>query len=259
MSNLKQILQNQSYAEIYFPIGADIIEQAIEAFLNFLQLPHNIKTHIDFSIAPSHRRGDVGYKHRDPIDHIYNDHKDFFHYHPEIFIRYKEFLQNHPEVNNFMLKAKPIWELTYIKLKEILNEFPMATEKVFDTDIPHIQLRFLRYNWQQSGKYLAKPHFDAGSCTLAIAESGPGLRIGSGPDDLKLVEHKQDHAIFMLSSNFRQMVNNDDISPGWHDVVQLDESKIGMAFARWAIVAFVDAVGVEALSKNETHKYYVYL
>jgi len=127
---------------------------------------------------------------------------------------------------------------------------------VFETEHPHILVRFLKYDWQSSGKYLAKPHFDSGSCTLAIAESDAGLRIGSCPDDLQLVEHKTNQAIFMLSSNYRQLLNADTLSAGWHDVIQLDETRIGQPFARWAIVAFIEAQGVDALPRTETHKWY---
>jgi hypothetical protein len=78
-----------------------------------------------------------------------------------------------------MLKAKPIWEATYQTVKKVLStfekDFPGLVNKVLKTEDPHVLLRFLRYDWQNSGNYLAKPHFDAGSFTLAIAESGPGL------------------------------------------------------------------------------------
>ncbi|WP_019216762.1 hypothetical protein [Legionella tunisiensis] len=156
------------------------------------------------------------------------------------------------------MKAKPIWELVYKTVHGILQvfekRFPGTMDKVFATDDVHILLRFLRYNWQESGKYLAKPHFDAGSFTLAIAESSPGLRIGSCPDDLKLVEHKDEHAVFMLASNFKQIMSTNEFSAGWHDVVQLDEALIGKPYARWAIVAFIEAHGVKALPRSETHK-----
>ncbi|UNM06242.1 MAG: hypothetical protein H6925_00305 [Holosporaceae bacterium] len=34
--------------------------------------------------------------------------------------------------------------------------------------------------------------------TFAIAESKPGLRMGSGPDDLKLVTHHDKQALFLF-------------------------------------------------------------
>ena len=161
---------------------------------------------------------------------------------------------------DFVFKAKPIWDLVYKTVQSILcsfeKEYPGIVDRVFATEHPHILLRFLKYEWQESGKYLAKPHFDAGSCTLAIAESCAGLRIGSCPEDLKLIEHHDQHAIFMLSSNFKQLLDAHDLKAGWHDVVQLDKSCIGKPFARWAIVAFIDAHGVKAMPRTETHKWY---
>ncbi|HHF7344097.1 TPA: hypothetical protein ACPSKB_000498 [Legionella feeleii] len=256
-----QFLQKQKYMQIPFAIKQDVLEEAVIAFFKFLEEPDSVKNYIDFTIAPIHRRGDVGFKHRDPNNHRYNDSKDFFHFHPALFKRYEDFLQTHPAVLDFVRKAKPIWELVYKTVHDILQvfekQFPGIVDKVFATDDVHILLRFLRYNWQESGKYLAKPHFDAGSFTLAIAESSPGLRIGSCPDDLKLVEHKDDHAVFMLASNFRQVMNTNEFAAGWHDVVQLDETLIGKPYARWAIVAFIEAHGVEALPRSETHKWYI--
>ena len=192
---------------------------------------------------------------------MYNDSKDFFHYHPAILDREKDFIESNPIVKDFLYKAQPIWELTSRVVKNILQtlepEFPGLHDKIFETDEEvHILLRFLKYEWTASQKYLAKPHFDAGSCTLAIAESSPGLRIGSCPEDLTLVAHKPENAIFMLASNFHKVMETEKLLPGWHDAIQLNETMIGKPYARWAVVAFIEAHNVEALSKSETHKYY---
>jgi hypothetical protein len=259
-NEIYQTLQEQFYIPVPFGIEPNIITDAVNAFFRFLQEPDEIKQHIDFTIAPKHRRGDVGFKHREADEGIYNDNKDFFHFHPAIFEQYDEFLKANPIVYDFILKAQPIWELTYSKIYQILSafepQFPGVVSNVFDTEHVHILLRFLKYEWEESGKYLAKPHFDAGSFTLAIAESGPGLRIGSCPDNLQLVKHQEGNAVFMLSSNFRKIMNSEDLSPGWHDVVQLDEALIGKPYARWAVVAFIEASEVEALPRSETHKWF---
>ena len=254
-------LQKQYYAYVPFLIEDKVYEDAMQAFFKFLDTPDNIKNHIDFKITDVHRRGDIGFKHRDPANDIYNDSKDFFHFHPAIFDKYPEFVENTPVVKDFMLKALPIWQLTYETICSILEifdqDFPGISDSFFKTQYPHVMLRFLKYNWQESGENLAKPHFDSGSLTLAISESSPGLRIGSCPEDLQIVEHKDNQAIFMLSSNFRKVMDTDEFKPGWHDVIQLDKTLIGRPFARYAIVAFIEADGVEALSREETHKWYV--
>jgi isopenicillin N synthase-like dioxygenase len=253
-------LRKEPYVQVGFPIPRPQLEEAVTSFLEFLELPDSLKNHIDLKIAPLHRRGDIGFKHRDPNNDPYDDSKDFFHFHPLIFEKYKDFLNVNPVIHNFMMQAKPIWDATYEIVQQIMKlidrRFNGASAKIFDTDEVHILLRFLKYNWNISGKYLAKPHFDAGSFTLAIAESCPGLRIGRGPDDLKVIDHKEGHTIFMVSSNFKKILDTDDFSPGWHDVIQLDETQIDKPFSRWAIVAFIEGANVEALPRSETHKWY---
>jgi hypothetical protein len=258
---LQKELKNNYYMNVPFPLERSTLESAMQAFFKLLDVSPEIKETIKYSIAPQHRRGDIGFTHREPGKDSYNDSKDFFHFHPTIFEKYGAFLQAHPIVYDFAFKANQIWNLVYETTHAILRsfdeKFPGTSYNVFKGEPVHIVLRFLKYNWQNSGRLLAKPHFDAGACTLAIGESCPGLRIGSCPDDLKLVDHIPGKAIFMWASNYRQVIDTDAFLPGWHDVIQLDETFIGRPFARWAVVAFIDAFGVEGLPKTETHKWRV--
>lgn len=253
-------LYKKPYTNVPFPIHKIQIKAAIDSFFEFLNLPLDKKGTIHLKISPQHRRGELGFVHRDPEDHLYNDSKDFFHYHPIIEKQYADFIQQNPVIENFLKNAAPLWEAVYQTTKAILSffeaDYPGTLAKIFDSQTPHILLRFLRYDYATSGLYLAKPHFDSGSFTLAIAESSPGLRIGTYPDDLELVTHEEDNAIFMVSSNFRKIINNDKLKPAWHDVIQSDLSKRDHPFSRWALVAFVDGHSVESLSRHETHKFY---
>lgn len=260
LDEIFQSLQKDFFVPVPFPMKQAMLTQAIEAFFRFLEEPEDIKNHIDFSIAPLHRRGDVGFRHREADEHLYNDTKDFFHFHPALFDKYHDFLAEQPVVLDFVSKAKPIWEMASETVSAMLQAFepafPGIHSRVFDTEHPHLLLRFLKYEWQCVGKYLAKPHYDAGSFTLAIAESNPGLRIGSGQDNLKPIVHKEETALFMLSSNMQKVMDTEELRPAWHDVVQIDETIIGKPCARWAIVAFIDGHNVEALPRTETHKWY---
>lgn len=257
--NLIDYLTKKPYIQIPFPMARPQIEGTVDSFLRFLELPEEIKNHIDAKIATRHRRGDVGLKHRMPEDGPYRDSKEFFHFHPIIFQKYAGFVDSHPDVQDFLMKAQLLWEATYKVVDQIMTaldeKFPRTRSKVFDTDEPHLLLRFLRYHWGASGKYLAKPHFDSGSFTLAIAESCTGLRIGRSPEDLETVQHKEGHAVFFFSSNFKKVLDTDAFSAGWHDVIQMDETQIGKSFARWAVVAFIDGIDLEALPRSETHKW----
>lgn len=72
---------------------------------------------------------------------------------------------------------------------------------------------------------------------------------------MREVEHNNGTAIFMLSSNFKTALHGDKLKPGWHDVIQTENTHIGKPFARRAVVAFVEAHGVEALPRSETHRW----
>jgi len=254
-----QVLYKKPYMMVPFIISHTQIETAMNAFFDFLGLSDDLKNHIDMKIIPLHRRGEIGYTHRDPKDNIYNDSKDFFHYHPVIWERYSEFVENNAIIKHFLNCAHPIWEAVYHTVYEILSGFEKnysgTLGKIFDTKEPCIILRFLKYEFSNSSLYLAQPHFDAGSFTLAIAESTAGLRIGTHPEDLEVIEHQKDKAIFMVSSNYRKIINA-DLLPAWHDVIQLDQTHIGRPYARWALVAFIEGHSVTALSRSETHKWY---
>ncbi len=97
-------LRKNSYVNVPFPLNPSVIKEAVQAFFKFLNQPDSVKTHIDFTIAPNHRRGDIGFKHREPDEHIYNDSKDFFHFHPDIFEKYAPFLKEHPVVDEILCK-----------------------------------------------------------------------------------------------------------------------------------------------------------
>ena len=257
---LVEELKKKPYLVVDFPLPRAQIEEAVATFLKVTELPDEVKYHIDTRLPVRHRRGDLGLKHRDPNEGIYNDRKDFFHYHPLIWTQYEAFIESQPVVRDFLNQAHTIWETIYEMTQQIMVQldqaFPGTMDKIFAVEHPHILLRFLRYDWvDASSEYLAKPHFDAGAFTFAIAESCQGLRIGTGPDDLELIDQHENQALFMVASNAKKTIGTDDLAPGWHDVIQLDETQIGKPFSRWAVVAFIEAWDVEALDRSETHKW----
>lgn len=251
-------LKSANYLKLPFTINSKELSQAADSFFEFLLLPDDIKNHIQLKITPDHRRGEIGYWQRSSHDDLYSDDKEFFHFHPIIFDHYQDFIKNNRAIEQFLSQAMVIWQATYDLISQIMkildSNYPGCWDKIFSSNEPHIILRFLKYDWSKSGKYLAKPHFDAGSFTLALAESTPGLRIGKGPNDLEFVTHESDKALFFFSSNYRKIIESEEFSPAWHDVIQLDETQLGNPFSRWAIVAFIDGHSVSALPRSETHK-----
>jgi len=258
MSDFKKNLRQKAYMSVPFSIPQTTIDEAVKAFMKYLNEPDEVKRHISFSVNPVSRRGDVGYTFRDPKDSIYNDSKEYFHHHDAIFHRYPDFLDANPVVKNFVKKASPIWKAAREKGKEIIAEFetesPGITRRFFGKFEGEVLLRFLKYDWQTCNKHLAKPHFDAGSFTLAIAESDPGLRIGTNNDDLQEVKHYKNEAIFMPSKNFPRHFENCSYPSAWHDVIQTNETQIGKSYSRWAVVCFFEAEGMKAVPRSETHE-----
>ncbi|KTD59880.1 hypothetical protein Lsan_2136 [Legionella santicrucis] len=257
--NLFQSLLEHAYYQTPFTIPRQCIEEAIIRFFEFLTLPDGVKNNIDFQLREGHRRGDVGYKKRIASDDDYRDDKEFFHFHPDIFRRYKNFIDEHPIVSNFLNVAYDIWleaEVTVkLLLRQLEDQFPGCIETIFPDGKSETLLRFLKYDWQVCGQYLAKPHYDAAAVSLAIAEDKPGLRIGKNQSSLQLIQHQEDKAVFFISSNYKRVFGEQCLfNPAWHDVIQIDKTKIGAPYSRWAIVAFFVPYGVAELPRSLTHR-----
>jgi len=258
--NFLDNLATQHYSSVPFNIDKGTLEGAANAFFEFLEEPDSIKSSVDFSISKEHRRGDIGYKKREGIKHLYEDKKEFFHFHPRIFTSHSKSIKKSKVFEKFLLKALPIWHEARRVFKVCLSDLEKNNlkklEKIFNNSRDeHILLRFLKYNWANPGKHLAKPHYDAGAATLAIAESKVGLRIGSCEKDLKLINYKSGYATFMLSRNYKNICNLTQLQPGWHDVIRLHNTFEKREYSRWAIVAFIDALNTKAPSRKQTHSF----
>lgn len=144
--NLLNQLTQRHYAHVPFVIDTDILQQAMDAFFLFLEEPLDIKEHIDFKIAPLHRRFEVGYARWLAGEHIYNDSKELFQFHPMLLTKYASFLARNPVAAEFMSKAHPIWNLVCETIHRILisfeDQFPDITNKVFGTEHPYILVRW---------------------------------------------------------------------------------------------------------------------
>lgn len=258
-NNLFSSLLSQSYYQIPFAIHRHHILTAVEQFFEFLNLSDSIKSTIDFKLREEHRRSDIGYKKRFAAEDDYRDDKEFFHFHPEIFNRYQNFIDQQPMLSRFLNQAYDIWLAAESTVKPLLHQleaqFPGCVEAIFPSGKSETILRFLRYDWQICGCHLAKPHYDSAAISLAIAEDKPGLRIGLDSSSLQLLPHQEEHAIFFISSNYQRVFGAQcPFKPAWHDVIQTDENQIGHPYSRWAVVAFFVPYGVAELPRSFTHQ-----
>ena len=187
------------------------------------------------------------------------DNKEFFHYHPVLTEHFKNLpvLQD-PTTVEFFSHAQTIYTACVQATNEILSafevEFPGIRKQLISPDgaIGMSTIRFLKYEPAGSGNFLAKGHYDRGTMTLALAESAPGLRVGKTAEQLALVTHKENTALFMPALLFSD-ITDARFTPAWHDVVQTSENVYRTDAARWAIVFFADAQHTTTPTLKETH------
>lgn len=247
-------VEEQHFARVSFPLSYKELSHAADTYFSFLSLPQEIKDSFGKTAGHEHNYGLTGYKRRSK-DGGY-DEKEFFHYHPSVENYIEENPhKNVPEVKLFLDQARRVdeaaTETLHTVLKEISNEFPNILNEYFpEHEARRTLVRFLKYSIAGKGNFLARAHYDAGGCTLALAESAPGLRLGSTADNLTAVEHVEHTALFMPALYFN-VVTDDRFLPVWHDVVQTSENTFSNEAARWAIVFFADGVSQKERPSSE--------
>lgn len=256
LQEIKKQLQEENFISVPFDMSRQDIEKAIAAFFDFLSLPDEIKNKLYFKIDPDNRGTEVGYRRREQrLGDL--DNRQYFHYNEyadEPFLMYAE--QN-PVTKKFLLEARNVYDHAKETLGDILksfdSEFPGTHDKFFPSDVfPRFFLRFLAYDPAEKGEFLAKGHYDRGGCTLAIAESAPGLRIGKNDASLHELEHREGQALFFADLDFPSFTS-EEFQPAWHDVIQKTENRLNDSVARWAIVFFADPIGMRNISFEEAH------
>jgi len=261
MSELIRELEVRAYTARPFPLSRADLSGAAETFFEFLTLPEETKNALFFVRNPEDPRGsDVGYmRTQGEKDEEYGhyDHKEFFHYHPEFREQFNEAILQEPKLKALTDAAHTIFEHAEESVCSVLSEldatFPGLYTSFVDPARPLDRaLRFLKYDAQGKGKFLARAHYDRGGCTLALAESAPGLRIGTNDATLTEVVHQDQTAIFMPGFHFPDLTGG-EIPAAWHDVIQSSEDTLSEDAARWAIVYFVHAYDRTAPTSEQVH------
>lgn len=229
-------------AHIPFPISHSELCEAAEKYMAFLTLSDEIKGSFSLQGGFEHNYGLLGYKDRRTETGM--DRKEFFHYHPSIEKYFSDSrYATSPVFLSFIEAARQIDAAAADTLHSLLGvmseRYPNIQREYFPGEHRRTILRFLKYDIAGKGNFLARAHYDSGGCTLALAESAPGLRVGTAADDLTPVTHADHVALFMPGLCFHT-VTDQTFHPVWHDVVQASENTHSDTTARWAIVFFAD-------------------
>lgn len=251
----KQLKENQ-YAVFPFAFPKEKIDRIVNAFMKFLELPDEDKKSLLYRIEAQERGSEVGYNIRVRKEGDIDD-RVYFHYHPDAERGFAEQRKTNKELNEILTAMKPLYEQALETTKQIISlfekKFPGVTEKFFKNDIAAKgYLRIVAYNQQIPGDLLAQGHFDRGSCTLAIAESSPGLRIGTSKENVKNAVYKPNKALFFGGIRFPDATDS-TYKAAWHDVVQKEQDAFSKIYTRWAIVFFLDAHDMRYVTWEEAH------
>ncbi|MBY0110855.1 hypothetical protein K2Y00_02520 [Patescibacteria group bacterium] len=261
MSELLRELQERAHTARPFPLSREELSGAAGKFFEFLTLPQETKNSLFFIRNPNDPRGsDVGYmRTQGEKDEEYGhyDYKEFFHYHPEFSVQFADAITREPKLKALTDAAHTIFTHAEESVRSVLQElevtYPGLYASFVDPERPLDRaLRFLKYDAQGKGKFLARAHYDRGGCTLALAESAPGLRIGTNDATLTEIVHKDQTAIFMPGFHFPDLTAG-EIPAAWHDVIQASEDTVSDDAARWAIVYFVHAYDRKAPTSEQVH------
>jgi isopenicillin N synthase-like dioxygenase len=255
-ADVERQIQQQAYAVVPFAVSRAEFNQAIDVFVRFLALPLETKEKIYFKLRPDDRGTEVGYK-RYLRNEGQTDNREYVHYHRAAEEGFREIRQEIPELDELLKTMKRVHDEALTTLQKVIgtfeDRFPGISEKFFSQTNPgDFYLRFLKYDLARPGEFLAKGHYDRGSCTLALAESAPGLRMGVDDEHLHEVTHREGEALFMPGLKFPDLTSKDFV-PTWHDVIQKSEDTYSDDIARWAIVFFADPAGMENISYEEAH------
>ena len=254
-SQLEKDLREKHFHQVAFSITRTEIDAAVKSYQRFLKMSPEEKSYISFKVHADRRRSDAGYIARSSSDRRYDD-KEYFHYHPAIFEQHTDFIDKHLRVSAFLNHADRLWKASVDTVGQVLDQlesrYPGIKKMHLEETRPEIYVRFLQYRPRSSSEQLARAHYDAGTLTLAIAESGPGLRIADRSGRMVPVIHKPGSALFFLGGAFPNIDSDGFFQPAWHDVVRVSSSDAPAE--RWAVVCFFNAPTVPQPSWEANHQ-----
>ncbi len=251
-------LNAQSFHKMPITCSQEQIEAAVNAFIVFMGLPEEKKFQFSARLDPDDRGTEIGYWTRRRAEG-HPDDRGYFHYSEAADKQFRPKGQDCPELIAFMDAAKIVHTAAAQTLREVVHtideQHPGLEQALFAPGNGRelrLPLRFLAYTQTEPGQFLATGHYDRGACTLAVAESAPGLRIGKTPETVKEVVHEKGYGLFFPGAYLPEFTN-ETFAPSWHDVVQKDQDAFQAHYARWAVVMFASAWDRQVLSWDACH------
>lgn len=253
---IKQELLQKNFISIPNLVHEKEINLAVNKFMEFLKLPQKIKKSFLYRLLSEDRGSEVGYNFRERKLGNADD-REYFHYHQNAEQGFAQARKQQPELDALLTAMRPIYTKGIAMGKQIITtfeeEFPGITHAFFrKEEEPKCYLRLVAYNQHEPGDFLAIGHYDRGSCTIALAESKPGLRIGPSPQKEILVAHQPQQALFFPGIRFPEATNPSFI-PAWHDVIQKATDAYSSTYARWALVLFIDTHEMTYVTYEQAH------
>ena len=257
-ADIRQQILDRQFAAISCELDRVQLEEIIQKLFVFFALPDEVKNRFAFKLKPNEeeRGHEIGYWTRSRANGN-QDNRGYFHYNDLADERFRIEGADCPELLAFMDAVKPLYRTAEEKMKEVVRALDAEHTGLYDLFFPADQypllfLRLLAYERMEPGDFLASGHYDRGSCTLAMAESAPGLRIGKTPEDVKEVI-RDPNTILFFPGLVLQEYTGPEFAPSWHDVIQKEAHLLNQQTARWAIVAFLGSWNQRNLPWQETH------
>lgn len=256
---VKAAIQEKCYFEFPLNLDPEQISLAVKSFFDFLALPETDKAKfvIDLKQDEQDRGTDLGWRRRHVDAGFGYDNKEFFHHNHQSKEFFEPLADKIPVARALLDNLNPILDEVYSAMQNMVRTLDADYHGLYDKFFPATGssayvLRLLKYDRTRDGDFLAKGHYDRGSCTIAIAESAPGLRVG--PDDQHLTEiiRKSGQALFFPGISLSQYTNN-ELLPTWHDVVQQGDVAYSNEASRWAMVFFCSPPGPNYFDRRTVH------
>ncbi|MBL4644429.1 MAG: hypothetical protein JKX80_01020 [Candidatus Pacebacteria bacterium] len=247
-TDIKNDLKKNAYTNIPLSIPEGAIQNAVDAFMTFAKSPEHVKENYKLPTKKGANKCDeVGYKHYGTYNNKPSD-IGWFQYNRKLLPELTAQHRSHTE-KEMVEKMGIVYEHACVMFSKLVDslekEFPGLRKKLYDedSDIPRFSmLRFLRYGTKgaEPDKYLGfTPHYDSGSCTISLAESGPGLLLGHERRSVAPPVREEGHALMFCGLYFYKLTS-DDFAPSLHLVDPHANKGVDDDVARWAVIFFVD-------------------